>query len=342
METKIFFRNQLDEAATLLKAGHLVAFPTETVYGLGADALNPEAVLKIFAAKGRPADNPLIVHVKEAEDALGLAFTNAKFYLLAKTFWPGPLTMVLPRKPIVPNVTTGGLDTVALRCPRNTIALELIAKANTPLAAPSANRSGRPSPTEAFHVLEDMKGIIAGVVDGGHTGIGLESTVLDLTTDTPQILRPGGVTLEMLREVLPETDFAVYHHGEKVKSPGLKYKHYAPKAPVYRVFGEPEKQLELILEQIKDNPTKKIGVLATSEYFSHYPTEHKISLGSRKDPMEIAGNLYSALRYFDSTDVEYILAETITGAGLKVAINDRLDRASGGRTLEDFLQDIRR
>lgn len=341
METKVFTKDQLEEAASLLKQGHLVAFPTETVYGLGADALDEEAVLKIFAAKGRPADNPLIVHVKEAGDVEEIAHTNKEFYLLAEAFWPGPLTMVLPRKDVVPDVTTGGLDTVAVRCPKNAIALELIKRTGRPLAAPSANRSGRPSPTEAAHVLEDMNGIIAGVVDGGHTGLGLESTVLDLTSERPQILRPGGVTLEMLKGVLPNAESGKVAKGEKVKSPGLKYKHYAPKAPLYRVLGTPEEQFELILDQIKNHPEKRIGVMSTEEFFARYPTDYKISLGSRSNPLEIATNLYSALRYFDSLDVEFILSETISGEGLEVAINDRLNRASGGKTLEDFLKDIR-
>ncbi len=333
METKIFSKNNLKEAAELIKKGQLVAFPTETVYGLGADALNKEAVLKVFLAKGRPADNPLIVHVKGAFDVEEIAYVNQEFYLLAKHFWPGPLTMVLPKKAVVPEVTSGGLDTVAIRCPQNDIALELISLAGTPIAAPSANRSGRPSPTEANHVLQDMQGIIAGIVDGGHTGIGLESTVLDLSAQTPEILRPGGVTLEMLKEFLPSVRQAVIKPGEKVKSPGLKYRHYAPKALLYLVAGEPEAQLREILKQIETKNSAQVGVMATSEFFDLYPVVHKVNLGSRQNLSEIAANLYGSLRYFDSTEVKVIFAETIFGEGIAVAINDRLQRASGGQII---------
>ncbi len=333
METRIFQKDNLNEAAELIKKGQLVAFPTETVYGLGADALNKEAVRKVFLAKGRPADNPLIVHVKEALDVEEIAYVNQEFHLLAKHFWPGPLTMVLPKKKVVPDVTSGGLDTVAIRCPQNEIALELISLADTPIAAPSANRSGRPSPTEANHVLQDMQGIIAGIVDGGHTGIGLESTVLDLSAKLPEILRPGGVTIEMLREVLPNVRQAIINPGKKIKSPGLKYRHYAPQAPLFMVVGEPKAQFKEILKQIKTKNPDKVGVLATSEFFDLYPVVHKILLGSRQNLEEIAANLYGSLRYFDSTEVEVIFAETISGGGLAVAINDRLKRASGGQII---------
>lgn len=332
METKIFNAKEIDKAAELIKIGELVAFPTETVYGLGADALNPKAVLAIFRAKGRPADNPLIVHVKEAKDVEKIAYTHDKFYLLAKHFWPGPLTMVLPRKPIVPDVTTGGLTTVAVRSPQNKIALDLIEQSQTPIAAPSANRSGRPSPTEAKHVLEDLSGQIAGVIDGGHTGIGLESTVLDLSGEIPEILRPGGVTLEMLQKVLPQTRQAVIKPGTKVKSPGLKYRHYAPKAPLYLVIGDVEAQVREILKIIAEKGPL-VGVLTTDENIDLFPVEHKISLGSRDNLEEIAANLYGALRYFDKTDVDIILAETISGNGLAVAINDRILRAAGGQRI---------
>lgn len=340
METIIFSLNEIDKAAELIQKGELVAFPTETVYGLGADALNPTAVLKIFEAKGRPADNPLIVHVKEAKDVLDIAYVTDDFHKLAKNFWPGPLTMVLPRKPVVPDITTGNLDTVAVRCPDNQIAIELIDRAKTPIAAPSANRSGRPSPTEAKHVLEDMNGVIKGIVDGGHTGIGLESTVLDLSSGKPTILRPGGITIEMLKEVLEDVDVAKHKPGEKVRSPGLKYRHYAPKAPLYLVTGTPKEQYMMIQKQIQDRQ-RNIGVLATSEFFPLYDVQNKVSLGSRDNLVAIAANLYGALRFFDSTEVEFILAETVTGDGLAVAINDRLFRASGGKTYKEFLQDIR-
>ena len=332
METKIFNVDQLEEAAKLITTGELVAFPTETVYGLGADALNSQAALSMFKAKGRPADNPLIVHVKEASEVEKIAYTNAEFHLLAERFWPGPLTMILPKKPIVPYETTGGLETVAVRCPNHKIALRLIELAKTPIAAPSANRSGRPSPTEAKHVYEDLKGIIAGIVDGGHTGIGLESTVLDLTGETPEILRPGGVTLEMLKVYLPQARQAVVKAGQKVKSPGLKYRHYAPKAPMYMVIGTPEEQIKEILLQLEKNGPN-VGVLATDESYHLYPTPYKISLGSRHDLAMIATNLYGALRYFDSTNVKIIFAETISGEGLATAINDRLTRACGGQRI---------
>ncbi|MDD4715498.1 MAG: L-threonylcarbamoyladenylate synthase, partial [Oscillospiraceae bacterium] len=254
METQIFKigdparqRGEIAAAAGILRAGGLVAFPTETVYGLGADGLNERAVRRIFEAKGRPSDNPLILHVTGAGELERYCMEIPDCaYVLAKRFWPGPLTMVLKRRPIVPDATTAGLNSVAMRCPNHPVAQALLSAAGIPVAAPSGNLSGRPSPTRFSHVMEDRNGRIEGIVDGGDCSVGVESTIVDLTVRPPRLLRPGGVSLEALREVLGrvEVDEAVrgsMPEGEKPKSPGMKYRHYAPKAPVTVVCGAPEK-----------------------------------------------------------------------------------------------------
>ena len=331
----INMREGLDErkvkiAARFIKEGKLVAFPTETVYGLGAGALDKEAVIKIFHAKGRPADNPLIVHIADFEQVYELAREVPKeAELLAKHFWPGPLTMVLPKKENVPNETTGGLDSVAIRMPSHEIALGLIRASKRPIAAPSANISGRPSPTLAEHVVDDFYGKIECIIDGGETKIGVESTVLDLTTWPPMLLRPGGLPLEKIEEVIGEIQIHPAVMGKEVdlaKSPGMKYKHYSPNAEVVVVEGKKEKVREKLKELIKELRAEglKIGVMATGDF---YEADEYFDLGGSEE--EIARNMFKALRELDKRGVNMILAEGIEEKGLGLAIMNRLRKAAG-------------
>ena len=328
----------LREAAEIIRKGGLVAFPTETVYGLGADALNPEAVRKIFSSKERPPDNPLIVHVSEKDGVYDLAKRVPKeAEVLMTRFFPGPLTVVLEKKPIVPDETTANLPTEAIRMPDHKIALALIKEAGTPIAAPSANKAGRPSPTKAKHVLEDLSGEVDLVIDGGPTKFGLESTVIDLTTEPPQILRPGAITAEMLREALGTIQFhpavlrKVSDEGLHAKSPGMKYRHYAPRADLVVVVGRDRNVQRKINELIKDLTVKglKVGVAATTG--KKYQADHVEELGESKE--KIAKGLFSALRRFDEEDVDLILAEGVDEEGLGLAIMNRLKKASGYRVL---------
>ena len=319
-------------AAALLRAGELVAFPTETVYGLGADALNAEASARIFAAKGRPADNPLIAHIAGENGLAGLIAGEpcACARALMRAFWPGPMTLIFPKSPRVPREVTAGLDTVAVRMPSHPVARALISAAQTPIAAPSANRSGRPSPTTAAHMLEDMDGKIDGIVDGGPCTVGVESTIVDLTADPPRLLRPGGVTLEELRSVLGEVavDKAVtglLSAGEQPRAPGMKYRHYAPKAPVTVVRGDPEKGAAYILAHIRQGS----GVICFDEYaprFAGHPVE---LLGPAGDKAEQARHVFDALRFFDGTGVEEIWAQCPDDAGIGLAVSNRLNKAAG-------------
>lgn len=315
-------------AADILRAGGLVAFPTETVYGLGADGLNPDAVRRIFVAKGRPADNPLILHL-DGPEMLGRVAQHipAQAERLMAAFWPGPLTLVLERRPEVPDAVTAGLDTVAVRCPDHPVARELIAEVGRPLAAPSANRSGRPSPTRAEDVLEDLAGRIDAVLDGGPTGLGIESTVLDLTVDPPALLRPGGVPLEDLREFLPRV-VAVGEATGPVRSPGMKYAHYAPRAYLVLVEG-PEEAVAAEIRRLaakyrQDGRT--VAILAVTG--QAYPGETVLRLGPPGHWHEIAASLYRTLRELDRRGIEVALAEGIPRAGLGLAIMDRLERAA--------------
>ena len=318
-------------AAEILRGGGLVAFPTETVYGLGANGLDAEAVKKIFKAKGRPQDNPLILHVPSAqwlcrccEDIPTIA------YELARRFWPGPLTMILRRNPIVPDATTAGLDTVAMRCPDHPVALALLREAGVPVAAPSANRSGRPSCTCAQDVREDMDGRVDGIVDGGPCAVGVESTILDLTCDPPRLLRPGGLPLEELEAVLGhvEIDQAVtapLKAGEQPKAPGMKYRHYAPKAPVTVVAGGPEASAEEIARRLRPGD----GVICFDE-FAHRFAGHTVeTLGPKGDKSVQAQRLFDALRAFDSVEVGQIYAQCPDHRGLGLAIGNRLKKAAG-------------
>ncbi len=323
-------------AADLLRRGELVAFPTETVYGLGADALNPAAVQKIFKAKERPPDNPLIVHVTGLEDLERLTENiPVEVALLAGRFWPGPLTVVLPKKDIVPAVTTAGLSSVALRIPAHPLTQKLLAAAGVPVAAPSANISGRPSPTTAAHVIEDMAGRIAAVLDGGACPVGVESTVLSLLSKPPVLLRPGGVTLEMLQELLGVQIIDISINGaEEFKdappSPGLKYRHYATRAPIYLIEGEGEAQKKqlLALGEGFAMQGRRVGMLICEETGILFPAAAVELLGSKKEPGLVAGRLYGALRRLDAAGVDVIVAEGFSEQDMGRAVMNRLRKAA--------------
>ena len=325
-------------AADFIKKGGLVAFPTETVYGLGADALNSKAVLAVFEAKKRPLDNPPIVHVGNPKDVYNLVKeVPPKAEKLMKNFWPGPLTLIFKRSNIVPDVTVAGLDTIAIRMPRHNVALALLRGSGCPIAAPSANLAGKPSPTTAKHVWDDLNGRIDAILDAGPTNIGVESTVLDLTVDPPQILRPGGTLYEVLRKFLGKVELhpvAVAEKElqiEKVRSPGMKHKHYAPNADVIVVEGEVSAVMEKVKELAKFYKQKgiKVGVLATDETVGYYEADVVKSLGSRNDLAVIAKNLFRLLREFDLDCVDVIIAEGIPAEGLGLAVMNRLRKASG-------------
>ncbi|MCD7955000.1 MAG: threonylcarbamoyl-AMP synthase [Lachnospiraceae bacterium] len=328
-------------AGEILRGGGLVAFPTETVYGLGADALDGEAARKIYQAKGRPSDNPLIVHIADWE-AIGKITEElpASAKLLADTFWPGPLTMILKKSAAVPLATTGGLDTVAVRMPDNAVALALIRAGGGYVAAPSANTSGRPSPTTAGHVLEDMDGVIDMIIDGGPVQIGLESTIVDLTGEIPVILRPGFISQEMLRGVVGpvEMDRGLASQDPAVhpKAPGMKYRHYAPKAPLFIVEGEAGRVRQRINELTKAEHGQGhlAGVIATDESLGFY--EHAVvkSIGSRTEELSIAQHLYAILREFDLMDVSVIYSEAFEMPQLGAAIMNRLMKAAGHQVIE--------
>ena len=335
MKTRIFHpeteHNAVEEAAAILREGGLIGIPTETVYGLGADGLNEDAVRRIFEAKGRPQDNPLILHVPEAswlerycEDVPETA------YRLAERFWPGPLTMILKRKPIVPLRTTGGLETVGMRCPDHALTRAIIRAAGVPIAAPSGNTSGRPSPTTAEHMREDMDGKIEGIVDGGPCRVGVESTIIDLTVTPPRLLRPGGLPLESLRQVLGEVavDKAVLGkmpEGERPRAPGMKYRHYAPKAPVTVVVGDPHRSAAWIWGHV----TATAGVICFDEFERIYHGHPVHCLGQASDKGEQARRVFDALRTFDDTDVTEIFAQCPDERGLGLAVSNRLKKASG-------------
>ncbi|MBJ8051781.1 MULTISPECIES: L-threonylcarbamoyladenylate synthase [Bacillus cereus group] len=321
---------QLKEAARLLRENEAVAFPTETVYGLGANAMDDEAIAKIFEAKGRPSDNPLIVHIGTKSQLDGIVREIPPVAeKLMEHFWPGPLTIILPRKKGISERVTAGLNTVGVRMPDHPVALALIEEANVPVAAPSANRSGRPSPTLASHVYEDLNGKIAGIVDGGATGVGVESTVIDCTSEVPTILRPGGITKEQLEAVIGNVslDPALKDEKEKPKSPGMKYTHYAPKAPLSIVEGSRE-----FIQRIVDEKKKegfKVGVLTTEEYQRVYRADVVLSCGVRSDLASVATKLYDVLRTFDASEVDVIFSESFPNEGIGNAIMNRLTKAAG-------------
>ena len=334
---------KMQEAAKCLKDGGLVAFPTETVYGLGGDALNKESSRKIYAAKGRPSDNPLIIHISDV-NSLQVICENVseEAYALAKRFWPGPLTMVLNKSKDVPYETTGGLDTVAVRMPNHKVALELIEAAGGFVAAPSANVSGKPSPTKAEHVYNDMKGRIEYIVDGGEVGIGIESTIVDLTQSVPTILRPGYITKQMLMDVLEnaEYDKAILEENAdkdlKPKAPGMKYKHYAPNGDLTIVRGQMQSVVDKINALVENNIKcgYKTGVIATEETKELYKGAIVISLGNRDDKKMVSHKLYDALREFDRMEVEYIYSEDFGEDEFGQAIMNRLLKAAGYKKLD--------
>jgi L-threonylcarbamoyladenylate synthase len=328
----------IEIAAEIIRKGGLVAFPTETVYGLGADALNCDAVLHLYEAKRRPLDNPPIVHIAEKADVASLVEqVPQKAKLLIDKFWPGPLTLVLKRSLKVPKITTAGLDTVAVRMPIHPVAVALIKVSGLPIAAPSANLSGKPSPTTAEHVYEDLNGRIDVILDGGATNIGVESTVVDLSADPPMLLRPGGLSFEALKKVLPDLVLHPFVESEKelsvekVRSPGMKHKHYAPKASVILVEGD----LDIVVDKIKELSEaykyegKRVGVLATDETQRSYKIDAVMSLGTRRNIATIAANLFSLLREMDAKGVDVIIVEGVPPEGLGLAIMNRLRKASG-------------
>ena len=327
----------LKAAGEVLKKGGLVAFPTETVYGLGGDAMNPESSRKIYAAKGRPSDNPLIVHIYRMEDLEKVASDiSENTRKLAEAFWPGPLTMILPKRPEIPSETTGGLNTVAVRMPSDPVAAKLIESAGGFVAAPSANLSGKPSPTLAKYVIQDMDGRIDVIIDGGENEIGLESTIVDMTVDPPQVLRPGYITNEMIGEVLGltvETDRAILapDSGIAPKAPGMKYRHYAPKGALTVVEGTGEDVVKYINRASKESRDRgeKVGVIATSENRARYEADVILTAGSASDQDAIAHHLYSILREFDDENVTRIYSESFAKGHLSQAIMNRLLKAAG-------------
>lgn len=325
----------ITQAANLLKENEVVAFPTETVYGLGANANSDEAVSKIYEAKGRPSDNPLIIHIASISKLDEIVKDVPKYaYKLISAFWPGPLTLVLHKKgDQLSTLVTAGLDTVAVRMPNHPIALSIIREADVPIAAPSANQSGKPSPTLASHVYHDLNGKISGIVDGGATGVGVESTVVDCTSEFPTILRPGGVTKEQLESVIGEVklDQALLEEGLVPKSPGMKYTHYAPNAPVIVVNGSLDFLQELIDQH--QNEGKKVGVLTTVEGIARLHAHKVIACGSRTDLQSVAIQLYDVLRKFDEEDIDIILSENFPQAGIGEAIMNRLLKAAGNQVV---------
>ena len=325
----------LQRAAGLLKKGKIVAFPTETVYGLGADALNPEAVAQIYDIKMRPADNPLIVHVTGMDQLAELVMEiPADALILAGYFWPGPLTIVLPKKELVPDITTAGLSSVAVRVPSHPLALKLIQAAGLPVAAPSANLSGRPSPTTAEHVLEDLAGRIEAVLDGGPSSVGVESTVISLVSKLPALLRPGGVTLEMLENVLGKNILDLTNSGKEIRgippAPGMKYRHYAPKAPLYLVEGDEvfQRQQLVSLSEGLIMQGRKVGMLICEESKGLFSASVVKVLGSRGEPQVAAERLFSALREMDNLAVDAIVAEGFEEKGMGRAVINRLRKAA--------------
>jgi L-threonylcarbamoyladenylate synthase len=336
MNTKIISINakkpepeKIKKAAKIIKRGGIVAFPTETVYGLGADVLDKKAIDKIFKAKGRPSDNPLIVHIANKEDAEQLVKDvplNAK--KLMDEFWPGPLTLVLKKKPIVPDNVTCGLDTVAIRMPNHAVALDLIKQSGCPIAAPSANISGRPSPTSASHVMQDLKGKIPLVISSGKTDIGLESTVIDMTKKIPVILRPGKITLEEIKKVIGKAEISPSSLKrditlKKTESPGMKYRHYSPKAQVYLITGEKSRAENKIKELIIFFQKRKKKAACIG--FSSYGSDHDFVCKNDKD---MAKNLFEEFRNMDLKEMDVIIVEGVKAKGLGLALMNRLRKAA--------------
>ena len=343
MKTRVLKPDEaaLREAASILKSGGLVGFPTETVYGLGANALNPDAVRAVFAAKGRPADNPLILHIANPSDLRPLIACepppSAK--ILMEKFWPGPLTMIFPKSEIVPSVTTGGLDSAAIRMPSHPVARRLIELTGLPIAAPSGNRSGRPSPTAAAHMLEDMDGRVEMILDGGSCGVGVESTVLDMTGDVPRVLRPGGVTPEEIRAAVGActVDPAVLRplgKDEKAKSPGMKYRHYAPVGALTVFHGRPDAVADAIRKAYDEalQSGKSPLILALTDHLSRYGDRRTEPLGH--DAAEMAQTVFAALRDADAKHADVIFSEAVETEGIGLAVMNRLGRAAAFHIIE--------
>ena len=331
-------KNEIKRQAKLLSEGKTVIFPTETVYGLGANALDEDAVKKIYEAKGRPSDNPLIVHIYDKEEVYNLAENiNEKAKTIMDKFWPGPITIILNKKDIVPYRTSGGLETVAIRMPSHLIAREIIKEAGVPIAAPSANISGRPSPTKADHVYEEMNGRVSGIVLGGDCNFGLESTVLDVTTENPIILRPGSITKEDLEkvigEVLIDPSLERKEDNKKAKAPGMKYTHYSPDADVYIVSGNREETISKINSLVVENNEKglKTGVMCLEQNKNNYKGE-VVSLGSTLE--EVGSNLFDVLRKMDKMNIDIVYSEEFPRDGVGQAIMNRLLKSAGYKTIK--------
>lgn len=343
METKVAIVKNIskdikfiEEAGKVIRDGGTVAFPTETVYGLGANALDEEAVKKIFIAKGRPQDNPLIVHVASKEISNLVKEVSSVAQELINRFWPGPLTIILEKKDIIPNVTSANLNTIGIRMPNSEIALKLIELSGRPIAAPSANISGRPSPTEVERCVEDLNEKVDYIIGGESSDIGVESTIVDCTVNPPLVLRPGGITLEMLREINEdiEIDKALKSKPSenlKPKAPGMKYRHYAPKASLKIISGKNEKTIEIINEMIENYIEKnnRVAILTTDENLKSFTKGEVISLGSESNLYEIAKNLFESLRKCDDLNVDYILCQGFEEKGVGLAIMNRLNKAAG-------------
>lgn len=327
----------MEKAGRIIREGGLVAFPTETVYGLGANALDADAVKKIFEAKGRPQDNPLIVHISdmaEIKPLVGDIPPAAKKFM--DKFWPGPMTLILPKTELIPDVTSAGLSSIGIRMPSNKIARALIKAANVPIAAPSANISGRPSPTDVERCIEDLDGKVDYILGGDMCEFGVESTVIDCTIKPSCILRPGRITLEMLKEIEKDTyiDPAIMKKPDKnirPKAPGMKYRHYAPKAKVKIVKGDLKKTIAKINEMVQNyiDENKKVGIIATDETQIYYKDALVISLGSRKNMIEVSKNLFETLRSFDDNNVDIVISEAFSEKGVGVAVMNRLQKSAG-------------
>ena len=339
METKIFSAKLdtscLDECADIIRRGGLVAFPTETVYGLGADATDAEAAKKIYAAKGRPSDNPLIIHIASPEDAKKYAHVSMLYEKLAKAFMPGPLTVILPKRDIIPDSVTGGLDTVAIRCPSHPIAQKLIQKSGVAIAAPSANLSGSPSPTRACHVISDLNGSVDAIIDGGECEIGLESTIVKADGDRLTLLRPGAITADALRCVCENVEIApavteMLAADERPLSPGMKYRHYAPSVPLVLLEGESDKVMTFLHNA---QNAEKCTVLCYHEELNALRSERLIDIGSENDLAEQAHRLFAALRHADELDCDIIYAHLPSKDGVGLALYNRLIRAAAHTVL---------
>lgn len=343
MITQVFQPTEeaLRKAATVLREGGLVGIPTETVYGLGANALDEAAVRLIFAAKGRPADNPLIVHVPTVEDAEPLCHISQQARALMEHFCPGPLTIIMPRKPCIPDVVTAGLDTVAVRIPSHPAAQQLLRLCRLPIAAPSANTSGKPSPTTAEHVYHDMRGKLPIILDGGECEVGLESTVISMAGDIPTVLRPGGITPEMLLTVLPEVKVAdsvlrPLREGEIALSPGMMYKHYAPGGLLTLVKGKAENVQSRCLQLYHEAKAagKTARILAFEEHLPAYAEAEVLSIGRLSEPETVSHKLFAVLREMDEAGIEILFSEVLPAEGLGLAIMNRLSRAAGFRVID--------